>query len=308
MQKQIHSGDGGWDAKLYDDKHSFVFKYGEDLVHLLNPKPNERILDLGCGTGYLTNIIAGYGAEVNGIDSSKEMIDKAKKEYPNLDFEILSATDFHFDKKFAAIFSNAVLHWVLEKEKAIDHMYENLEKGGRLVIEMGGKNNVQSIMDALKKSLPKYTSVNTSSLNIWYYPSLSEYTSLLEAKGFRVTYASHYDRETELKDSANGIKDWIKMFGSSFLNNIDKTVADKMLTEIQESLRPTNFRDGKWFADYKRLRVVAIKEKNKKIIKKLADKNRGYAKTGIYNNGLHRKSNWFVEPHCDYFFAQENKY
>ena len=256
------SGGGGWNANLYDNKHSFVFKYGEGLIDLLSPKPKERILDLGCGTGYLTNLIAGLGAEVIGIDNSVEMIEKAKAEYPNIDFEILSATDFHFAEKFDAIFSNAVLHWVLEKEKAIDCMYETLKTNGRLVIEMGGKNNVQSIMDAIKKYLPKYSAANTS-FNIWYYPSLSEYTSLLEAKGFRVTYASHYDRETELKDTANGIKDWIKMFGSSFLKNIDEVSADKMLTEIQESLRPTNFRSGKWYADYKRLRVVAIKESKK---------------------------------------------
>ncbi|HSZ86650.1 MAG TPA: methyltransferase domain-containing protein [Puia sp.] len=254
------SADGVWNASLYDDKHSFVFKYGEDLVHLLNPKPGERILDLGCGTGYLTNLIAGSGAKVIGIDNSVEMIEKAKAEYPEIDFEILSATDFHFAKKFDAVFSNAVMHWVLEKESAIDCMYENLKPNGRLVIEMGGKNNVQSIMNAIEKYLPKYAAINESSLKIWYYPSLSEYTSLLEAKGFRVTYASHYDRETELKDTANGIKDWIKMFGSSFLKNMNETVADKMLNEIQESLRPTNFREGKWFADYKRLRIVAIKQ------------------------------------------------
>jgi len=249
-----------WNASLYDDKHSFVFKYGEDLVHLLNPKPGERILDLGCGTGYLTNIIAESGAKVIGIDNSADMIAKAKSEYPKIDFEKFSATDFHFDSKFDAIFSNAVLHWVLEKEKAIDCMYENLKTNGRLVIEMGGKNNVQSIMNAIQKYASKYLPESASSFKIWYYPSLSEYTSLLEARGFRVTYATHYDRETELKDPANGIKDWIKMFGSSFLKNMDESVADKMLSEIQESLRPTNFRNEKWYADYKRLRVVAIKQ------------------------------------------------
>ncbi len=249
-----------WDAKLYDDKHSFVFKYGEDLVHLLNPKPGERILDLGCGTGYLTNIIAESGAQVTGIDNSKEMIEKAKSEFPKINFEVLSATDFHFEKPFDAIFSNAVLHWVLEKEKAIDCMYENLKTGGRLVIEMGGKGNVQSIVNAVKKTLAKYGAGEKTNLNIWYFPSIGEYASLLEAKGFRVTYATHYDRETELKDTANGIKDWIKMFGSSFLKNIDESVADKMLTEIQESLRETSFRNNKWYADYKRLRIVAIKQ------------------------------------------------
>jgi trans-aconitate 2-methyltransferase len=251
---------GIWNDKLYDEKHSFVFEYGEDLVHLLNPKAGESILDLGCGTGYLTNLIAESGASVTGIDNSKEMIEKAKSKYSQINFQILSATDFHFSEKFNAIFSNAALHWVLEKEKAIDCMYENLKPGGRLVMEMGGHGHVASITGAIKKALIKYEAAEHAHLKIWYFPSLSGYTSLLESKGFRVTQAWHYDRETELKDTANGIKDWIKMFGNSFLKKIDEPLAGKILTEIQESLRPTNFREGRWYADYKRLRVVAIKK------------------------------------------------
>jgi trans-aconitate methyltransferase len=249
-----------WDTKMYDDKHSFVFKYGEDLIDLLDPKPGERILDLGCGTGYLTSLIAAAGARAIGIDNSADMIKKAKSEYPQLDFELSSATNFHFAEQFDAIFSNAVLHWVLEKEKAIDRMYENLRPGGRIVMEMGGKGNISSIAAAAKKVGSTHFPQREPVFNVWYFPSLSSYTTLLEARGFRVTYAAHFDRETELKDSESGIKDWIKMFGSSFLAGLDEATSDRILTEIQEYLRPTNFRNGKWYADYKRLRVVAIKE------------------------------------------------
>ncbi len=59
-----------WDTSLYEDKHAFVWHYGEDLLELLNPKPGELILDLGCGTGQLTEKIAQTGAEVMGIDSA----------------------------------------------------------------------------------------------------------------------------------------------------------------------------------------------------------------------------------------------
>jgi trans-aconitate methyltransferase len=99
-----------WNANLYDNKHAFVFKYGEDLVKLLNPQAGERVLDLGCGTGYLTNLIAESETEVVGIDNSEHMIEKATSSYPNLDFRVISADDFSFDTKFDAIFSNAVLH------------------------------------------------------------------------------------------------------------------------------------------------------------------------------------------------------
>lgn len=248
-----------WNAHLYNDKHSFVFKYGEDLVDILNPQAGERILDLGCGTGYLTNVIAASGASVVGIDSSLEMISKAKAQYPALEFKVQSATEFYFDEHFNAIFSNAVLHWVLQKEMAIDCMYRNLKKSGRLVLEFGGKQNVAKIVTALQNSLIKHGFAENAAIPLWYFPCLSEYTSLLEKRGFRVIYAAHFNRDTKLTDTKNGIKDWIKMFGSTFLKGIDAAVVENILTEVQQALEPTQFRNGEWFADYKRLRIIAIK-------------------------------------------------
>ena len=251
-----------WNASLYDDKHSFVFKYGEDLVELLRPKNGERILDLGCGTGYLTSLIAASGATVIGIDNSIEMVTKAKTEYPNLEFQVQSATDFHFDEHFDAIFSNAVLHWILEKEKAVDCIYENLKRQGRLVLEMGGRNNVMKIIKALQKSLVKNGFVENAEMTLWYFPTLGEYTSLLESKGFRVNYAIYYDRETKLNDDKDGIKDWVKMFAAYYFNGIEENIVEDIITDVQDLLEPTNYRNGSWYADYRRLRLVALKQKN----------------------------------------------
>ena len=249
----------GWNANLYDDKHAFVFKYGEDLVEILNPKAGERILDLGCGTGYLTSIISNSGASVVGIDNSIEMVAKAKTAYPELEFQVQSADNFHFEEKFNAIFSNAVLHWVHDKEKVIDCMYSNMKKSARLVLEMGGRQNVERIINTLNRCLRKYGFGKNTSVLLWYFPSLSEYTGLLEKRGFIVTYAALYNRETKLDDSENGIKDWIKMFGSAYLQGINEEMVDEILNEVQEILKPTHFKNGHWYADYKRLRVVAIK-------------------------------------------------
>lgn len=254
-----------WDTKLYDEKHDFVFKFGEDLVQLLDPKKGERILDLGCGTGYLSQLIADAGARVTGIDHSAEMIAKAQEVYPGIDFRVGSATDFHFTEPFDAVFSNAVLHWVKDKQSAIDCIYENVKPGGRLVLEMGGKDNVRSIMDASKKVLAKYGRHSSAVDEIWYFPSLGEYATLLENSGFRVKYATHYDRETELKDNTRGIKDWLGMFGGSFFQGIPGAEKNEMLEEIQEMLRPTQFRNGRWWADYKRLRIAAVKQSSKTV-------------------------------------------
>ncbi|MEP7229036.1 MAG: methyltransferase domain-containing protein [Ginsengibacter sp.] len=255
----LRPGEATWNAGLYDDKHSFVSKYGEDLVNVLNPLPGEKILDVGCGTGYLANVILQKGTQVTGIDSSPEMIAKAKREYPGIDFKLISATDFHLDILFDAVFSNAALHWVLDKNSAIECMYDCLKPGGRFAMEMGGKGNVKYITDAVKQVLLKHGFKKEAGINLWYFPSLGEYTSLLEVKGFRVTSAYHYDRDTKLDDNANGIKDWLRMFGAGFFNTIDPGIVNDILDEVQDILKLVLFRNGSWYADYKRLRITAIK-------------------------------------------------
>lgn len=248
-----------WNAGLYDQKHDFVYKFGEDVVQLLAPAAGERILDLGCGTGHLTNVIAASGATVIGIDSSAEMVVKAKKTYPSILFEVKDATSFQFDVPFDAIFSNAVLHWVTEKNAAVRCIYNNLKSGGRLVLEMGAKENISHIITALKEVLREYGYVAQASKELWYFPSLSEYTTHLENAGLIVHYATYFKRDTELKDNENGIVDWLKMFASPFLEDVRKTELSFIMGKVQERLRPTNYKNNKWYADYYRLRIVAAK-------------------------------------------------
>jgi trans-aconitate methyltransferase len=248
-----------WNARLYDDKHAFVFKYGEDLVDLLAPAEGEKIMDLGCGTGYLTNLIAGSGAIVSGVDMSADMLATARSAYPGLDFRVASATELNFPTPFDAVFSNAVLHWVLDKDNAIDGIYRSLRPGGRLVLEMGGKGNVEGILLATRKILARHGYHKNATTQPWYFPSLGEYTTLLEKRGFRIDYASHYDRETHLQDNENGIGDWLRMFGNSLFKDIAAGDLDNMLDEVQTALRPTHYRNGGWWADYKRLRIAATK-------------------------------------------------
>ncbi len=247
-----------WNAQLYDAKHAFVYQYGEDVVGLLNPQPGERILDLGSGTGHLTHRIAQAGSEVVGMDASPEMVAKAQAEYPNIPFYEMDGADFRFEKPFDAVFSNATLHWINTPEKVIGCVHDALEPGGRFVAEFGGKGNVNRILVALanglrQRGLPHQVHTN-------YFPSLGEYAVLLEKGGFRVTFASHFDRDTELEDPSTGVIDWIEMFRGFALKDLSEADKKELFAQIKTELQQTNFRDGKWFADYKRLRFVATKE------------------------------------------------
>ncbi|WP_276166965.1 methyltransferase domain-containing protein [Zobellia alginiliquefaciens] len=249
-----------WNAKLYNDKHAFVYDYGKSLIELLAPKSNERILDLGCGSGELTFDISGLAKTVVGLDKSPEMIAKAKYNFPSINFEVGDAANFKVEEKFDAIFSNAALHWVVQYKAAIANMYRALRTGGRIVVEFGGKNNIQTISDALRESLSKRGYEKQAKTTLWYFPSIGEYASKLEAAGFEVVFAQSYDRPTELVDSHTGIVDWIMMFGSSFFDGVNNEDIAEISKEVQDKVKPELYRDGKWYADYKRIRVVARKK------------------------------------------------
>jgi trans-aconitate methyltransferase len=247
-----------WNSALYDKSHAFVFSYGEDLISLLNPKPGEHILDLGCGTGHLTNQLASQGASVVGFDSSPEMIAKAQTAYPEIAFHVMDGKTFSFQQKFDAIFSNAVLHWIPEAKQVAQNIYNHLNSDGRMVIEFGGKGNNEKMLAALKRALINHGYSEQAKINFWYYPSIGEHATILEEVGFRVTYAAHFDRKTPLEGS-EGMKNWFRMFGSNFFKGIEAKVQEQILDEVEAALTPTHLENDKWYADYKRIRMIAIK-------------------------------------------------
>jgi len=248
-----------WNTNLYNEKHAFVYQYGQQIVGLLAPKHGERILDLGCGSGQLTNEIAGYGAKVMGIDYAKEMIEDAKGRYPELEFKVMDATNFSLDRPVDAIFSNAVLHWIKDKEAVVRSVYSNLEKGGRFVAEFGGLKCVENIKQAIKRQLKNHGYKGQSENDIWFFQSTAGFATTLEKAGFLVKTIWHIDRPTELDDPETGMKDWINMFANNFFKGIEPEEKEFIIDKAVEDLRPTNFKNGKWFADYTRLRTVAIK-------------------------------------------------
>lgn len=247
-----------WDANLYDQHHSFVSEYGKGLVELLNPMQGERILDVGCGTGDLMSTLGRLGVSVLGVDQSEPMIVKAKEKYPQLNFEVRDVLELGFREEFDAVFSNATLHWVKESMVALEKMFESLKVGGRFVAEFGGSGNVELILNEFRNQCEKEGYPVTSESLPWYFPSIGEYTSLMEKVGFKVTYAVHFSRPTAL-DGEEGLRNWLRMFMPDFLRSLPDDVETKVLENVENSLRSILYKNQQWEADYKRIRVMAIK-------------------------------------------------
>ncbi len=246
-----------WNASLYDQKYAFVFNYGESLVNILAPQAGERILDLGCGTGHLTAQIAAAGAQVIGVDKSATMIATAQQNYPEIEFHVMDATELSFPTPFDAIFSNATLHWIPQAEQAVISMARVLKPGGRLVAEMGGYGNVATLIHAVQEAARSVANLEISSG--WYFPTIGTYASLLEKHSFEVQNASLFDRPTTL-EGEDGLRNWIQMFGPQMLQQIPPELYNEVIAKADAIARPQLFHDQQWVADYRRLRITAVKQ------------------------------------------------
>lgn len=247
-----------WDADHYDSKLSYVSDLGRSLMSLLQPKSGEYILDLGCGTGDLTHDIADYGAHVMGMDSSDTMIRQARQKYPKLDFVVGNGEEFAVTRPYDAVFSNAALHWMTHPRDVIHCVWEALASGGRFVAEFGGKGNVDTVIRALEQALAE-VGIAASARNPWYFPSIAEYTTLLEQQGFLTTYAIHFDRPTEMPDGDRGLEHWLNGFAHSYFRDLDHFTRTRVVQRTTDLTRPILYKGGQWHIDYRRLRVAAVK-------------------------------------------------
>lgn len=247
-----------WDAEKYTSDFSFVHQYGNSLMELITTNGHSTVLDLGCGNGSLTQALHEKGYSVKGMDASKELLDIARKNYPTLEFLQGDATDFVLPKPVDVVFSNAVFHWI-DKEHQQEMMkcvHNALCKNGQFIFEFGGFGNNQCIHGALAAIFSEYGYYYKMP---FYFPTIGEYATLLEKTGFRVSYAVLFDRLTELS-GGNGLEDWINMFVKTPFSVV-RTAQEKevIINKTVAALRDKLYIDGKWYADYVRIRMKAIR-------------------------------------------------
>lgn len=247
-----------WNSQLYDQQHAFVSTYGTEVLAWLDPQPNESILDVGCGTGDLTKQIADHGSHVIGTDYSADMVAAAQKKYPSIDFRQINGEELPFDNEFDAIFSNATFHWIKDQEALIKGLYASLKPNGRLIVEFGGKGNVASMQQAIRQASIALGLEDFVDIDFWYFPSITAYSTLLEKHGFEVQEAYLFDRPTTLKGE-DGMLKWIEQFGVNAFTNLTTEQTTQLKKRAVELLRPDRYIQEEWIADYRRIRIKAIK-------------------------------------------------
>jgi len=192
--------------------------------------------------------IIDRGAEVVGVDNSPEMVAAAREK--GVYAVLVNAADMTFDREFDAAFSNATLHWVLDKEMAAKAIFNALRLGGRFAGEMGGEGNLAKLREALDDVLvARGFGPPTYAAN--WYPTPDEFSAVYEQAGFKDIDARLIERPTPLE---HGVAAWVTTFRKGWLDragvpederaDIGAAVADRVGTDV---------------ADYVRLRFVMRK-------------------------------------------------
>ncbi|GAB5389579.1 MAG: class I SAM-dependent methyltransferase [Alphaproteobacteria bacterium] len=243
-----------WDAKGYVAHAGYVAEYGEALLDLLAPAPGQRILDIGCGDGRLTQSIAEAGADVTGIDASADMVAAAVAK--GLTAEQMDAQALPYVAEFDSVFTNAALHWMPDHPAVLNGVAKALKPGGRFVGEFGGHGNVAAIVTALVAVLDRH-GLDGASRIPFNFPNDRQFAEQLEAAGFVVERIGLIPRATPLP---TGMEGWLRTFSGAFLSGCDdqtvQTIIQQTCDLLSHSLRDDQ---GNWHADYVRLRFVAHK-------------------------------------------------
>lgn len=243
-----------WKADCYAEHAPFVPVLGLPVVELLNPQPGERILDVGCGDGALSEVLLNRGATVVGVDGSPDMVAAAKQR--GIDSRLADAFDLPFEAEFDAVFSNAALHWMKRDPDAVlRNIRRALKSGGRFAGEFGGHGCVAAITVALLAVLERYGAQNAASLIPWYFPTSDEYRGKLERAGFRVDSIELIPRPTILPTNMHG---WLETFAGPFFKTLAERQRANAIDEVISLLRPVLCdAQGRWTVDYVRLRFLA---------------------------------------------------
>ena len=242
-----------WEADRYTEHAGFVSELGADALVLLDPQAGERVLDLGCGEGALTQRLVDAGCTVVGVDAAAAMVEAARGR--GLDARVADGQRLAFRGEFEAVFSNAALHWMLDADAVLGGVRLALKPGGRFVGEFGGHGNVAMIVEALQGVLACHGVAGGGRMP-WYFPTPADYAVKLTAAGFTVDTIALFPRPTLLPTDMSG---WLDVFGEGFFAQLDHPAARPgALREVVELLRPSLCDGaGRWTADYVRLRFAA---------------------------------------------------
>jgi trans-aconitate 2-methyltransferase len=138
-----------WDASSYDRMSDPQLAMARDVIDRLDLRGDERVLDAGCGTGRVTEVLAGRvpSGTVIAVDGSAAMVEQTRAR--GIEAFTADLAELTLPEPVDAILSTATFHWIPDHERLFARLYAALRPGGRLSAQCGGAGNVANVQAAI---------------------------------------------------------------------------------------------------------------------------------------------------------------
>lgn len=140
------SGVRDWDGATYDRISAPQQAWGREVLERLPLRGDELVLDAGCGSGRVTEMLLERlpRGRVIAVDASPSMVESARERLgPAVDVQVMNLLDLELEKPLDAILSTATFHWIADHERLFARLHAALRPGGRLIAQCGGEGNVR---------------------------------------------------------------------------------------------------------------------------------------------------------------------
>jgi len=247
-----------WNPEIYLKFNNERLQPSIDLISRINIDNPKAILDIGCGPGNSTQILSKHwpNSHITGIDNSKSMIEKAKNDYPGMEWIIADAALYESKIKYDILFSNAVIQWIPDHEKLLNKFYNMLSCQGILAVQIPlfwdmplGKaidkiSNDQRWCKAVK-GVNKLFTINNYS---FYYNVLSNLFKSIEI--WETDYMHIMDNHLSILEMirSTGLKPYLERLNNS---SVKKEYENEIFKKIEEDYPLQN--NGKVILPFKRL-------------------------------------------------------
>lgn len=254
-----------FDGKKYEKASAHQKEWGARLVAELSLQGDERVLDLGCGDGANTALVAERlpGGVVIGIDASKGMLEAAKpRQKANLRFALMDIDTLSFVDEFDAVISNATLHWIKDHRRLLQNVHRALRPGGIVRFNFAADGNCIHFFKVVRQAVLREEFVPYFSEFIWpwYMPTVGDYTLLAEESPLTRVKVRGENADRFFPD-ADALIRWLDQPSLvPFLACIaEKDRAAFRNHVVDEMLRETRQPDGRCFETFRRINLSARK-------------------------------------------------
>lgn len=226
------------------------------LISLLPQNKRQVLLDIGCGAGEQTALLAAQAGRVVGIDRSAQMIARARSHFSDIEFHKMDASAMTWENAFDVVFSDGAFHWICDQAPLLQRIHRALTPEGMLLCEFGAVGNIATIEHAIESVLGSYGYRYESH---FFFPSAEYYGTLLKKHGFQVDALQEFEFPFPLDGGKTGLRNLLRHLFASELAPFRQQVQEEMFVQV-ENIFCANLWDGsRWIADCRRLRVAAHK-------------------------------------------------